>query len=73
MQTRSYENQCFIALAHPKQSLVTAPNGRVIAKADATEAEGGVPRVLICTLDLSLARDDNHLPDCRPEIYRVLT
>lgn len=73
MRTRSYENQCFIAFAHPKQSLVTAPNGRVIAKEDAVEAEAGEPRILVCTLDLSLARDDNHLPDRRPEIYRAIT
>ena len=73
MRTRSYENQCFIVFAHPKQSLVTAPNGRVIAKEDAVEAEANDPRVLVVDLDLKLARDDNHLPDRRPEIYRAIT
>ena len=73
MRTRSYENQCFIAFAHPQQSLVTGPNGRVLAKQDAVPSESGEPHVLVCNLDLSLARDDNHLPDRRPEIYRPIT
>lgn len=73
MRTRSYENQCFIAFAHPQQSLVTAPNGRVIAKENATQSEQAVPRILICDIDLSQAKDDNHLRDRRPEIYRPIT
>jgi predicted amidohydrolase len=73
MRTRAYENQCFIAFAHPQQSLVTNPQGRVIAKADAAKGEQDVPRILICDIDLSQAKDDNHLRDRRPEIYRVIT
>ncbi len=73
MRTRAYENQCFIAFAHPQQSLVTAPNGRVIAKEESTESEQSGPRVLICDIDLSQAKDDNHLRDRRPEIYRAIT
>ena len=73
MRTRSYENQCFIVFAHPQESLVTAPNGRVIAKENAPSGTPGVPEILICNLDLTLAKDDNHLSDRRPEIYRALT
>jgi beta-ureidopropionase len=73
MRTRAYENQCFIAFAHPEQSLVTDPNGRVIAKANADAAEPIAPLVLVCDIDLSQAKDDNHLRDRRPEIYRVIT
>jgi predicted amidohydrolase len=73
MRTRAYENQCFIAFAHPQQSLVTDPSGRVIAKENATAAEQHVPRVLICDIDLSQAKEDNHLRDRRPEIYRAIT
>lgn len=73
MRTRAYENQCFIAFAHPKQSLVTAPDGRVVAKQEAAKGETGTPRVLICNIDLSRAKDDNHLRDRRPEIYQILT
>lgn len=73
MRTRAYENQCFIAFAHPKQSLVTGPNGKVLAKEESAEEEASQARVLICDIDLSQAKDDNHLRDRRPEIYRVLT
>jgi predicted amidohydrolase len=73
MRTRSYENQCFIAFAHPQQSLVTAPDGRVIAKANSNKSEQSIPQVMICDIDLSQAKDDNHLRDRRPEIYRAIT
>ncbi|MBI4658999.1 MAG: carbon-nitrogen hydrolase family protein [Verrucomicrobia bacterium] len=73
MRTRAYENQCFIAFAHPQQSLVTAPNGKVIAKENSVDESSGAPRVMICDIDLSQAKDDNHLRDRRPEIYRSLT
>jgi predicted amidohydrolase len=73
MRTRSYENQCFIAFAHPQQSLVTAPNGRVLAKADSPPSAQSVPQVLICDIDLAQAKEDNHLRDRRPEIYGTIT
>jgi predicted amidohydrolase len=73
MRTRAYENQCFIAFAHPKQSLVTAPNGKVLAKEQTDTEESGLPRVMICDIDLAQARDDDHLRDRRPEIYRLIT
>lgn len=73
MRTRAYENQCFIAFTHPKQSLVTDPRGKVIAKQDASPGEANQPRVLICDIDLSRAQDDNHLRDRRPEIYGPIT
>ncbi|MCH7989841.1 MAG: carbon-nitrogen hydrolase family protein, partial [Planctomycetes bacterium] len=69
MRTRAYENQCFIAFTHPKQSLVTDPRGSVLAKQDARDDEAGQPRVLVCDVNLSYAKDDNHLKDRRPEIY----
>lgn len=64
MRTRSYENQCFIAFVHPSMGLVTDPRGTVIAK-----AEGDAPALLFCDIDLTQARDDNHLQDRRPELY----
>ena len=68
MRTRSYENQCFIAFAHPQTSLVTGPKGKVLAKWD-----GDTEGVTVCDIDLSEAKDDNHLRDRRPEIYGVIT
>jgi predicted amidohydrolase len=66
MRTRAYENQCFIAFTHPEESLVTGPKGEVAAK----EAEGA--GVLICEIDLSRAKEDNHLRDRRPDLYGLL-
>lgn len=72
MRTRSYENQCFIAFTHPNQSLVTNPRGKVIAK-ESSESEATGPDVLICDVNLSEAREDNHLRDRRPELYRTIS
>ncbi len=67
MRTRGYENQCFIAFTHPQVGFVVGPKGNVIDKRDEQ------PGVLICEVDLSRAKDDNHLKDRRPELYRVIT
>ena len=68
MQTRGYENQCFIAFTHPVQSLLIGPEGEVVERVD-----GDSPGLLVRTIDLSRARDDNHIRDRRPELYGVLT
>jgi predicted amidohydrolase len=68
MRTRAYENQCFIAFAHPKTSLVTGPGGKVLAKWD-----GDTPGITVCDIDLAQAKEDNHLQDRRPEIYGAIT
>ena len=73
MRTRSYENQCFIAFTHPKQSLVTDPRGNVLAKQDGLDREADEPHILLCDVDLSQAKDNNHLKDRRPEIYSAIT
>ncbi|MCA9230961.1 MAG: carbon-nitrogen hydrolase family protein [Planctomycetales bacterium] len=67
MRTRSYENQCFIAFAHPNVGFVVDPKGNVLSKRDEQ------PGVLISDVDLSQATDDNHLRDRRPELYRAIT
>jgi predicted amidohydrolase len=68
MRTRSFENQCFIAFAHPKTSLVTDPGGKVLGKKE-TEAPG----IMVCDLDLNNAKDDIHLRDRRPDLYDIIT
>ncbi len=68
MRTRSFENQCFIAFTHPEESLVTGPKGQILA-----QWTGSDPGVLVCEIDLSLAKDDNHLHDRRPELYGIIT
>lgn len=77
MRTRAWENQCFIAFAHPRQSLVTAPNGRIVGKEDLGDgdAKANPIRVLVCTVDLTEADDqgERHLADRRPELYQTIT
>ncbi|HOX37004.1 MAG TPA: carbon-nitrogen hydrolase family protein [Candidatus Brocadiia bacterium] len=67
MRTKGYENQCFIAFVHPKVGFVVNPSGNLAAK-----GEGADPGILICDVDLSEARDDNHIRDRRPELYGII-
>ncbi|MBX7254950.1 MAG: carbon-nitrogen hydrolase family protein [Candidatus Hydrogenedentes bacterium] len=66
MRTKSYENQCFIAFAHPSVGLVTDPRGGLAAK------RFDNPGVLLCDVDLNASTDDNHLRDRRPELYGII-
>jgi len=68
MRTRAYENQCFIAFTHPKESLVTGPRGKVL-----TSEVGDQAAVFITEIDLAEAREDNHIRDRRPELYGIIT
>lgn len=68
LRTRAYESQCFIAFTHPKQSLVTGPKGDVVLNESPEE-----PGLSVCEIDLSRAKEDNHLRDRRPELYGILT
>jgi predicted amidohydrolase len=67
MRTRGYENQCFIAFTHPQVGFVVGPKGGLVAKRDED------PGVLLCSIDLRAAKDDNHLRDRRPELYQAIT
>ena len=68
MQVRAWENQCFIAFTHPQQSLLVNPKGETVLKVDSDQSGYS-----ITTIDLSEARDDNHLRDRRPELYGELS
>jgi predicted amidohydrolase len=67
MRTRGYENQCFIAFAHPEVGFVVDPQGDLAAK-----LEEDPPGILVTDVDLARARDDNHIRDRRPELYSVI-
>lgn len=66
MRTRGFENQCFIAFAHPNVGFVVDPRGDIAGKRDES------PGVLICDVDLGRATDDNHLRDRRPDLYGII-
>jgi len=68
MRTRGYENQCFIAFAHPQVGFVVNPKGKLEAKREKKK-----PGVLVCEIDLAEAKDDNHIRDRRPELYGIIT
>ncbi len=68
MRTRGYENQCFIAFTHPEVGLVVGPHGEIVGK-----AEGAEPGLHVVEIDLTEARDDNHIRDRRPELYEAIT
>ena len=63
MRTRGYENQCFIAFAHPDVGFVVGPKGNLVAKRTDN------PGILICDIDITQSKDDNHIQDRRPDIY----
>jgi len=63
MRTRSYENELYIAFAHPEVSLITGPNGEIAAK-----LESNVPDVLVHDIDLTTI-PDVMFPHRRPDIY----
>ncbi|HPE74656.1 MAG TPA: nitrilase-related carbon-nitrogen hydrolase [Draconibacterium sp.] len=51
MRAHSYYNQCYIAFVHPNVGFVVGPNGELIAKRISN------PGVLICDIDIALAKD----------------
>lgn len=67
MRTRAYENECFVAFAHPRLSLVTNPSGDVAAK-----RSGDKPGLLVVDLDLSKATTNRHIDDRRPDLYGLI-
>lgn len=67
MRTRGYENQCYIAFVHPKVGFVVDPKGNIAGKRE------NDPGILICDVDLTRAKDDNHIRDRRPELYGIIT
>jgi N-carbamoylputrescine amidase len=67
MRTRAYENECFIAFAHPRLGLVTGPRGNMAAK-----RLSDAPGILVVDLDLNEATTNRHLDDRRPELYGLI-
>ncbi len=72
MRTRSWESEVFIAFTHPRQALITAPDGQVIQNNENEE-----DRFVITAVDLSAVDTirsgslPGHLKDRRPEVYEL--
>ncbi|MEK7409213.1 MAG: carbon-nitrogen hydrolase family protein [Acidobacteriota bacterium] len=65
MRTRAYENENFLAFAHPNVAFVADPKGAIVAR-----LQSNVPGILVCDLDLSQVTESRHLRDRRPELYK---
>jgi predicted amidohydrolase len=64
MRTRAYENENFLAFAHPQVAFVADPKGAIAAR-----LQSNIPGMLVCDVDLSRVSDKNHIRDRRPELY----
>lgn len=67
MRTRAYENENFLAFAHPNVAFVADPKGQIIAK-----HQSNIPGMLISDIDLSQVTVTKHINDRRPELYKDL-
>jgi len=67
MRTRAYENENFLAFAHPNVAFVVDPKGQIVSK-----HQSNVPGMLISDINLGEVTTDHHIKDRRPELYREL-
>jgi len=68
MRTRSYENENFLAFAHPNVAFITDPKGGVVAR-----LQSNVASLLVADVDLSQVSDKTHIRDRRPELYERIS
>jgi len=71
MRTRAYESELFIVFTHPKQALITSPEGDVVLN-----DEDPSHRYSLTTIDLSIVparrtSPSGHLKDLRRDVYSV--
>lgn len=70
MRTRSFESEVFIAFTHPRQSLVTDPEGGVVLNETSDDADFAVCEIDLARADAARAAEMSHLKDRRPELYQ---
>jgi predicted amidohydrolase len=73
MMTRAYENTTYLAFAHPLDSLIISPRGRILA----ANEEAGREEMVIRRIDLAHALElrasrESLLSERRPELYTQL-
>jgi predicted amidohydrolase len=67
MRTRAYENECFVAFAHPRVAFVASPGGALVAK-----LQSDCDDILVHRIDLD-DRTTKMIRDRRPELYGPIT
>jgi beta-ureidopropionase len=70
MRTRAYESELFIAFTHPKQALITGPEGEVITNDEDPKHRYVVSLVDLSAVDARRTSSSGHLKDRRPELYK---
>ena len=67
MRTRAYENECFVAFAHPHVAFIASPSGGLAAKLQSNSDD-----VLVHRIDLDEC-STKMIDDRRPELYGPIT
>ena len=70
MRTRAYESELFIVFTHPKQALITSPEGQVVTNDENPEHRYVVSRVDLSAVDARRTSSSGHLKDRRPDMYK---
>lgn len=70
MRTRAYESELFIAFTHPKQSLITGPDGQVVTNDENPEHRYVVSHIDLAAVDTRRTSSSGHLKDRRPDVYK---
>jgi predicted amidohydrolase len=68
-RTRSCESEVFIAFTHPRQSLITDPNGEIVCNVTNGDAAFTVTEIDLSQVDAVRTGDSSHLRDRRPDLY----
>jgi predicted amidohydrolase len=68
MRTRAYENENFLAFAHPNVAFIADPSGAIVGK-----LQSNIPGILVSELNLAQVTTDKHIRDRRPGLYGAIT
>ncbi len=70
MRTRSYESEIFIVFTHPRQSLITGPEGEVITNEKHKSRKLVVTEINLDRVDKVRSGECSHLRDLRKDVYQ---
>ena len=71
MRTRAYESELFIVFTHPKQTLITDPEGNVVTNDEHVSHRYVVTEIDLAAVDARRASPMGHLKDRRTDVYLV--
>ncbi len=71
IRVRAFENELFIAQAHPNQALITGPDGDIVLDQTVNSTPHGTATVDLERVDQKRQSRKSLLKDRRPELYRL--